>query len=318
MLLMRIVSRCALALAVMIAGGIQAQDYPNKPIRIITSGAGGGNDIQSRLIAPAIAGPLGQQVIVDNRGGSLLSAEAASKAPPDGYSLLYAGQTIWVTPLLQKVPYDVRDFVPISQIAREVYILTVHPSLPVKSVKELIALAKSRPGQLNYGSSIAGSNGHLAGELFKSLAGVDIVWVPYKGTAQALTAEISGEVHWTISNPGSVLPHMQSGRLRALAVTSATPSALTPGLPTVAASGLPGFEMISITGLFAPAKTPAAIITRVNQELVRALNLPEMKERFINVGVEAVSSSPEQFAAAIKSEMSSIAKVIKDAGIKIE
>jgi len=317
---MRVVFLKSLLLVVWALGGAGAhgQEYPLKPVRIITTGAGGGNDIQTRLIAPAISGPLGQQVIVDNRGGTLLSAEAASKVPADGYSLLYSGQTLWVLPLLQKVPFDIRDFAPISKIVREVHIVTVHPSLPVKSVKDLIALARSKPGQLNYGSSVPGSNGHLDGELFKSLSGVNIVWVPYKGTSQALTAQISGEVQLAFSNPSSVLPYIQSRKLRAIAVTSATPSALTPDLPTVAASGLPGYEAESINGLFAPAKTPTAIINRLNQEIVRALSTTEMKERFIKVAVEAVSSTPEQFAAAIKSDTTSMAKIIKDANIKIE
>ena len=300
------------------AGTVSGQDYPSKPIRFVTSAVGGGNDIQTRIIAPVISPPLGQPVIVDNRGGSLLSSEAVSKAPADGYTLLYNGQSMWLTPLLQKVPYDMRDFAAISQVTREIYILTVHPSLPVKSVKELIALAKARPGQLNYGSSIPGSNGHLAGELFKSLAGVNIVWVPYKGTAPAITAEISGEVQMTIANPGAVLPQMQAGKLKALAVTSPTPSALFPGLPTVAASGVPDFEMISMTGVFVPAKTAPEIINRINQEIVRALNLPEVKEKFLKSGVEAVSSSPEQFGAAVKADMSRISKVIKDANIKVD
>ena len=179
-------------------------------------------------------------------------------------------------------------------------------------------MAKARPGELNYASGATGGSTHLAAELFKSMAGVNIVHVPYKGSAPAITALISGEVQLTITDVGLVAPHVKSGKLRALAVTSAEPSALVPGLPTVAASGLPGYEAVGMTGILAPAKTPAAIINRLNQEIVRVLNMPEVKEQFFNAGVEVVGSSPEQFAATIKSEIAKLGKVIKDAGIKVD
>ena len=194
----------------------------------------------------------------------------------------------------------------------------MHPSLPVKSVKELIALAKARPGALNYSSASTGSSTHLAGELFKFMAGVNIVHVAYKGTAPQISALISGEVQLTIVEEGSVEPHVKSGRLRALAVTSAEPSALAPGLPTVAASGLPGYEATGMIGIWAPAKTPGAIINRLNQEILRFLNLPEVKERFLNGGEEIVGSSPEQLAATIKSDGAKWGKVIKEAGIRAD
>ena len=308
-----------------IAGGIMlvgtsmvsSQDYPSKPIRFVTSAVGGGNDLQTRFIAPVISSALGQPVVVDNRAGAVISAEVASKSPPDGYVIMYNGQTMWLTPLLAKAPYDMRDFAPISQVAREIYVLTVHPSLPVKSVKEFLALAKSKPGQLNYGSSIPGSNGHLAGELFKSLSGANIVWVPYKGTAQAIVGEIVGEVQMTIANPSAVVPIIKAGKLKALAITSSSPSVLFPGLPTVA-EAVPGFEMISLTGVFAPAKTPTAILNRLSQEISRALNTPDVKQKFLNTGVEAAGSTPEQFDAAVKADIAKMAKVIKEDNIKIE
>ena len=299
------------------AGVVCAQDYPNKTIRIITGSAGGGSDFNARTIAQGISGPLGQPVIVENRV-SLSLGEVGSKAPPDGYLLTVQGGSLWVVTLLQKMPYDViRDFSPITLISRDVNIVAVHPSVPVKSVKELIALAKARPGALNYGSGNPGSPSHLAGELFKSMAGVDIVHVAYKGVAPAITALLTGEVQLTILDSALVEPHTKSGRLRALAVTSAEASALTPGLSTVSATGLPGYEMVGLAGVWAPAKTPAAIINRLNQAIVRFLNEPSVKERFLNAGAEVVASSPEQFGAFIKADISRMSKVIKDAGIKI-
>ena len=312
--------KLSLSLLVLATGVVSSQDYPSKPIRIITAGAGGGVDFTARLIAQSISGPIGQQVIVENRTG-ILASEAVSKAPPDGYTLLVNGSSHWVRFLLAKMPYDpVKDFAPISLVSRDIYVLAVHPSLPVKSTKELIALAKARPGALNYAAGTPGGGTHLAGELFKSMAGVNIVAVAYKGPAQSLIALAAGEVQvgFVTAASGPLVPHLKSGRLRPLAVTSAEPSALAPGLPTIAASGVPGYESVGISGIWAPAKTPATIINRLHQEIVRALTLPEVKERLLNADVEAVGSSPEQFAAMIKSDMVNMAKVIKDAGLKLE
>ena len=308
----------ALLVALMMPGAASGQDYPSRPIRIITAAAGGGSDFTSRVIAQGITGALGQPVIVDNRT-AILAAEAVSKAPPDGYSLLVTGTSFWVGPLLQKVPYDaVRDFLPVVQIAREVNIVAVHPSVPARSIRELIALAKARPGELNNAWTVAGSSNHLSGELFKAMAGVNIVGIAYKGSAAGLTALISGEVQLAINDSGIVAPHVKSGKLRALAVTSAEPSALVPGLPTVAASGLPGYEAVSMTGLWAPGKTPATIVNRLNQEIVRFVRTPEAKEKFLGNGAETVGSSPEQFASAITADIAKWGKVIKDAGIKVQ
>ena len=313
-----LVSIFTVGLMVLGAGSVSGQDYPNKTVRIVTAAAGGGSDFTARLIAQGISGPFGQPVVVDNRSGVVMG-EYVAKSPPDGYTLLVAGGSHWIRPLLAKMPYDpVKDFSPISQLTREVLIFVVHPSLPVKSVKEMIALAKARPGELNYSTSSLGGTTHLATELFMSMAAVNIVHVPYKGQAAAITALISGEVQMTITDAGLLTPHMKSGKIRALAVTSATPSALAPGLPTVTASGLPRYETVGMSVIFAPAKTPAAIINRLNQEIVRLLGRTDVKERFLNAGAEAVGNSPEEFAAIIKSDMAKWSKVIKDAGIKVD
>ena len=307
-----------LTLMALSARVVFGQNYPIKPIRIVTAAVGGGNDFQSRIIAPVISDALGQPVIVENRTSGIIAAEVSAKAPPDGYTLHVAGGGLWLTPLLRKAPYDVvRDFSPISLTVREVFVIAVHPSLPVKSIKELIALAKARPGELNYSSDATGARSHLSQEIFKSMAGVDIVRVAYKGGATAVTALIAGEVQMTIFDAVLIMPHMKSGKLRGLAVTSAEPSALVPGLPTIAAT-LPGYESVGMTGVFAPTKTPVAIINRLNQEIVRALKLPDVRDRFVNAGLEIVASSPEQLAAAVKLDMSTISKAIKDAGIKVE
>lgn len=301
------------------AGPAFGQNYPVKPVRIVTAEPGGGNDFAARVLAQGLTRSLGQQVLVDNRGGAggAIAAEIAAKAQPDGYTLLLYAGNIWTIPLLRKnVPYDfIRDFAPVTWIARSPNTVVVHPSLPVQSVKDLIALAKARPGQLNYGSGGSGSSTHLSVELFKAMAGVNIVRVPYKGNAPALNDLIAGQVQVMFVTAATVTPHLASGRLKALAVTSAGPSVLAPGLPTVAASGLPGYESISIYGLFAPSRTPAAIVRLINQESAQFLKTAEVKERFFKVGVETVGSSPEEFAAVIKSDMTKMAKVIKDAGI---
>jgi tripartite-type tricarboxylate transporter receptor subunit TctC len=306
----------AAALAAVFGPGVCAQDYPNKPVRIITNAAGGDSDFAARQMAQGITGPLGQPVVIDNRATTLLSSEAAAQAAPDGYTLHVNGTSLWIGPLLRKVPYG--DFSPISLIVRDVTVVSVHPSVPVKNIRELVALAKARPGELNYGSTGVGSTAHLSGELFKSLAGVNIVNVPYKGTAAALTGLVSGEVHMLVADVGSTMPHMKAGKLRALAVTSNSPSILAPGLATVSASGLPGYEMVSLTGIFAPSKTPAAIVNRLNQEVVRVLNMPEVKSRFLATGKEAMGTTPDELGNIIKTDMARVGKVIRDAGIKLD
>ena len=309
-----------LAGALAAAGVACAQDYPTKPIRLITAGTGGGNDIAARIIAPVFSARVGQQLIVDNRGGSVvIAAGPVMNAAPDGYTLLLYSGTLWILPLMEKAPYDpVKDFAPITLMVNSPGMLVVHPSLPVKSVRDLVALAKARPGQLNYANAAIGSSIHFASELFKSLAGVNIVGVPYKNAGPGISALMAGEVQVMIPNVGSVMSHVKSGRLRALGVTTAQPSALAPGYPTVAAEGVPGYEWATTFGIFAPAGTPAAIVNKLNKELVWTLHRPEVKERMLNGGIEVVGSTPEELAAAVKSEMARLTKVIKAADLRRE
>ena len=302
------------------AGVASGQDYPNKPVRMVTAAPGAAGDFVARLAALGLTESWGQQVIVENRGGSgVIPIEIVAKALPDGYTLLVFGTTLWLLPLIQKVSYNpIGDFSPITLAAVTPLLLVVHPSLPVKSIKELIAWAKAKQGELNYASGISGSATHLPAELFKAMAGVNIVRVAYKGGAPAISALIGGEVQVMFATASGAGPHVNSGRLRALAVTSAQPSALFPGLPTVAASGLPGYDAASIMCIFAPAKTPAALVGRLNRDIVRVLNKADVKERFIKAGSEVVASSPKELAAAMKSDMATMGKVIRDAGIRAQ
>ncbi len=298
-------------------GSVSSQDYPQRPIRIVTGEAGGGNDIAARTIAQWLTGAMGQTVIVENRVLRSQSMEAVAKASPDGYSLLFTSNLLWILPLLGKMPYDpVADFAPITWATNSPQILAVLATTPVRSVKDLIALAKAKPGELNYGSGPPGSPSHLAGELFKSMAGVDIVVIPYKGGAPAMNALLGGEVQMILPTAGVIAPHIKSGRVRALGVTSAKPSALLPDLPTVSAS-LPGFEVGTMVVAYAPARTPASIVNRLNREIVRGLSRPEIKETFANFGLEAIGSSPQELASEQKADMLRMGKVIKDARIKL-
>jgi tripartite-type tricarboxylate transporter receptor subunit TctC len=301
---------------VLTASVASGQGYPSRPIRVVTVGYGSNTDVATRLIADAVAGSLGQRMVVENR--AVVAPEIVAAAPPDGYTLLHYSNVLWVMPLFREgVRWDpVKDFLPITETLTSPNLLVVHPSMPVRTTRELISFAKARPGQLNYGSSSTGSGNHVAAELFKSMAGVDIVRVNYKSGGQAVNDLLAGQVHLMFPAAGSVMPHVKSGKARALAVTSARPSPLVPGLPTLAASGLPTYESSSIAGLFAPAGTPAAIINRLNQEVVKALQRPEVKERLFKAGIEAVGGSPAEFASKIKSEMTRLEKVIKDAGLR--
>jgi tripartite-type tricarboxylate transporter receptor subunit TctC len=314
---LRFARTLSVALVVLGASVVSGQDFPNRSIRIITSLPGGGSDFTARLIAQGISGPLGQPVIVENRPSNL-TGDFAMKAQPDGYTLLVEGNSFWYTPLIQPTRYDVlKDFSPVTIALNSPNIIVVHPAVPVTSIGELIALAKAKPGQLNYGSSF-GSTSHLGMEMLKSMAGINIMHVFYKGGGPAVNAVIAGEVQFMSASAASVAPFTKSGKLKALAVTSAKSSAMLPGLPTVASSGLPGYELDLTTGLFATGKPSKAVISRLNQEIVRALNTKEIKEKFLSTGGETVGSTPEQFLAAIKSDIARMGKVIKDAGIKAE
>ena len=299
------------------AGLAGAQDYPARPIRFVTAAVGGGIDFTARLLAAGLTERLNQQVVVDNRGGTNVAPMTVAKAAPDGYTLLIHNNTVWIAPLLDNVPYDhAKELWPVTLTARSPNILVVHPSLGVSSVKELIALAKSSPGKIDYASGPVGASNHIAAEVFKAMAGVDLTRIGYRGGGPALNDVLTGQVKVMFATTGSVTSHVQSGRIRALAVTSLEPSALAPGLPTVAASGVPGYSSEAIYGFWAPAKTSSTIMARLNQETLRLLNQPEVKERFFKSGVEVVGSTPQQFAAAIKTEHARLAKVFESIGIR--
>ena len=319
MLLPRLVAWLMLPVTTVLGADIVCgQTYPTKVIRIFTAGVGGGSDFIARLIAQGISGPLGQQVIVENRTG-VIPGEIVSQAPPDGHTIILAAGTLWIGPLLRKTSFDpIRDFSPVSLTSRAPNVIVVHPSLPVKSVKELIALAKTQPGALNYSTGATGASSHLAAELFKSMTGVTMVRIPYKSGASETADLLSGHVQLTFGAAAAVAPHIKSGRLRPLAVSSAEPSSLFPGLPTVTASGVRGYQSETNYGLLVPARTPEAVIRRINQETVRFLDAGEAKDKFLGNSIEAVGSPPEQFAAVIKSEMTRMGKLIKDAGIRDE
>lgn len=296
-----------------------AQDYPQRPLRFVTAAAGGGNDFAARLIAQGLAERLGQQVIVDNRGGAHVPQHTVAKAAPDGYTILAQNNTVWIAPLLEKTAYDhLRDLAPITLTARAPNVLVVHPSLPVHSVRELIAAAKAAPGEIHYASGVVGSSNYVAAELFKAMAGIDLVRVGYRGTGPALIDLMAGEVKLMFATATSSLPHVKSGRLKALAVTSAEPSPLAPGLPTVAASGVPGYTAEAIYGVWAPAKTPATILRRLNREIVEVLVAPRTRERFFNGGAQVVASTPEAFAVEIKAETARLDRVFRSAGIRAD
>ena len=314
----RKLSTVCLAAAVSMSAAAHAQSFPSKPVRIVASEAGGSGDFVARLLAQGLTTAFGQQVIVDNRGGGVVAGDVVAKAPPDGHTLLLYGNTLWLLPLMRKqMPYDpYRDFAPVTLAARGVNVLVVHPSLPVKSVKDLIVLARAHPGQLNFSTAAPGTVNHLAGELLKSIAKINIVRVSYRGSPSALTAVMSGEVHMTFGAAAPVRLHIQGGRVRALAVTTAIRSPSYPELPTMAEAGVPGFEAVSAHGVFVPAKTPEPLVVRLNEEIVRVLQRPEAKERFAGIGAEAVGSTPAQLATAIKEEVARMGKVIREAGIQ--
>ena len=310
--------RALMAVYMGLAAGVAlAQDYPTRPIRFVTAAVGGGNDFAARIIAYGLTTSLGQQVIVDNRGGAHIPQLTVSKATPDGYTILVQNNTVWVAPLLEKVTYDHwTELVPIMLTARAPNILVVHPSLPVSSVKELIAAAKASPGEINYASGVVGSSNYIAAELFKAMAGVNLTRIGYKGSGPALNDVMAGQVKIMFATTTSSSGHVKAGKLRALAITSAQPSATAPGLPTIAASGVPGYAAESIYGVWAPAKTPPAILNRLHQEIAKVLTAPQTKERFLATGAEVVASTPHVFAAEIKAESMRLDKVFRAAGIR--
>ncbi|MEK7361087.1 MAG: tripartite tricarboxylate transporter substrate binding protein [Pseudomonadota bacterium] len=302
-----------------------AQNYPSKPIRLVVPYPPGGPlDIMARAIGQKLTEAWHQPVVVDNRAGAggNIGADLVAKSPADGYTLLMgAVATHAINPTLYgKLTYDpVKDFTPVALVAQVPNILVVNPSVPAKSVKELIEFARARPGYLNFGSGSTGSTGHLAGELFKTMAGVQMVHIPYKGGAPAMADLLAGQVQLMFDNLANALPNVRAGRLRALAVTTLARSQAMPDLPTIAESGLPGFDLTTWFGLMVPAGTPPEIVVRLNKEIVRALNAKDMRERLDKMGTEPPpNNTPEHFAAFIRTEAAKYAKVVKDSGARVE
>ncbi|MGZ5089945.1 MAG: Bug family tripartite tricarboxylate transporter substrate binding protein [Burkholderiales bacterium] len=301
-----------------------SQAYPAKTIRLVVGvPAGGTNDVVARLVGQKLGAQLGQQIIVDNRAGANgnIGAELVAKSPPDGYTLFLASiGTNSINPsLYPKMPFDtLRDFAPISQLTSIPQVIVVHPSVPARDVKQLIAYARSKPGLLSFASGGTGSAGHLAGELFKSRASVDMLHVPYKGSAPALTDLLGGQVALMFDQIVTSLPHVRSGKLRALAVTTAMRSSVAPDIPTVSESGLPGYSITTWHGLLAPAATPGNIISRLSGETAKALESPDVREKFLVQGAEPTPSTPEQFGAFIKAEIEKWANVVKISGAKLD
>ena len=319
---MRIVNSGTVLCAALWSTIAVAQSYPIKPIRIIVGyPAGGPTDMIARTVAQKLSPALGQQVNVDNRPGAsgMIGAELAVKAPPDGYTLLTVPITYAVTPsVFPKMPYDAeKDLAPVALVAAAPFILVVHPTLPVKTVKDLIALAKSRPGQINYASASAGGMPHLAGELFNIMAGVKLTHIPYKGAAPATIDLLAGQVSLMFNNMLSAMPHVKSGKLRAVAVTSAKRSSAVPELPTVAET-IPGFEASGWYGAFAPAATPREIIAKLNGEINRLMRQPDVAQRLAVDGVEAVTMTPAEFGTYLHSEIVKWGKVVKISGATVD
>ena len=304
-------------------GAAHAADYPSKPVRMLVGFApGGGTDTTARAISAKLGDLLGHQVIIDNRAGAAgnIATELVAKAVPDGYTILLGTiAALAINPSLYrtKLPFDsVKDFAPIVQAVDSTNILSLHPSVPAGTVKELIALAKAK--SLNYGSSGVGGTGHLAGELFNSMAGVKMTHIPYKGGGPAMIELVGGQVQLVYATAASAVPQIKSGKIKGIAVTTVKRSGLMPNLPTIAESGLPGFDANNWYGLLAPAKTPRPIIMRLNAEVTKVLAMPDVKEFLFNQGLDPAAGTPEQFGAYIKSEMTKWAKVVKDSGARAD
>lgn len=301
----------------------KAGDYPARPVRIIVpQSPGASTDLTARLIAQRLADAFKQPVVVDNRpgAGTISGTEIVARATPDGYTLLVVASSITINPsIYKKLPYDpVRDFAPVTQLLTFPNLIVAHPSVPVKTLQDLLALARAKPGELNYASAGRGTGTHMSAELLKTMTGIDIVQVPYKGGGPAITAILGGQVQLNVGTIVALLPHVRSGKLRAIAVTTAKRSAAAPDIPTVAESGVPGYDHGPWNGLFAPGKAPKAVIAKINAEVVRVLRSPEFSTAVASQGAETVGNSPEQFAAVVKSEIAKWAKVVKAAGIRAE
>ena len=319
--LLRVVT---LLLLLPFAGLAIAQTYPVKSVRMVVpfAAGAGSNDIMARLVAQKLTESFGQQVVVDNRPGAsgIIGTDIVAKAQPDGYTLLMMSLTFSVNPsLFSKLPYDtIKDFIPVTMVASAPLMLVVHPSVPAKSVAEFIAYAKANPGKLNFGSGGPGTTPHLAGEMIKTTAGLQMTHIPYKGGAPALADLVGGQIQFMCENIPGTLPFAKSGKLRALAVTDLKRSPLLPELPTLDESGLRGYQIVGWNGLFVPTGTPPAIVTKLHSAVVGALALPDVKERLTIMGADGVGDTPQHFAAFIKAEIPKWAQVVKAAGLKIE
>ncbi len=306
-----------------IAGNANAQTYPTKPIRFIVGFApGGATDIIARALAQKLSDVFGQQVVVDNRagGGGTIAASMTAKSPPDGYTMLMGTISTLATNVstYKNLPYDpLRDFAPVTLAAATPYFVTVNAAMP-STLKDFIALAKAKPGQINFGSSGAGGGAHLSAELFRAMVGIELTHIPYKGAALALTDVMAGQIQMSFSQPLIVLPHLKSGRVKALAITSAKRSSALPDYPTIAESGVPGYESSSWQGIVVPAGTPPAIIARLHTELVKGLRAKDIGERLAAEGTDPGGNSPAEFGAYIKREIEKWARVVKSAGLKTE
>ncbi len=306
------------------ASGALAQAYPSKPIRMIVPFAPGGNvDINARAVAPALGQVLGQQVIVENRAGAggIIGADVVAKSAPDGYTLLMASSSIMTNgpALYPKLPYDiVRDFAPVGRVAVVPLVIIVHPSLPVRNTKELIAIAKVQGGKLVFANAGIGTTNHLIAELFMIRTGARMTLIPYKGSAPALIDLVAGHVFGHVDQISSALPYIKAGRIRAIAVTTAKRAVALPDVPTLAESGVPGFDASTVTGVLAPAATPRDVLARLNSALVKILATAAVKERFVAVGAEVQPSSADELAAYIREDLAQWVKVVKQAGIKVE
>jgi tripartite-type tricarboxylate transporter receptor subunit TctC len=322
---MKLSAASALTVLILCAGlsPAHAQTYPSKPVRIVVGfPPGGATDVVARTISQKLGDTLGQPVIVDNRAGaaSNIGAELVATAPKDGHTIFMGTVSTSINPsLYKKLAYDpLRDFAPVSQVTSTPFLFVVHPSLPARNVKEFIALARTKPGELNYASAGSGSGAHLFVEMLASMARMKLQHVPYKGAAPATTATLSGETIFMFENIVTALPLARAGRLRSLGVTTATRSATAPEIPTIAEAGVPGYDANAWFGIFAPAGTPKAVIDRLNAEIVKIVKLPETRDRFLSLGAEPVGSTAEQFGAFFKNEVAKWGKVVKESGARVE
>lgn len=302
---------------------VAGQDFPSKTVRILVPfPPGAGPDIVARTVGQKLTGRWRQQIVVDNRpgGGGNIGVEAAAKAAPDGHTLLLASNHVTINPsLFNKVPYDpIRDFVPVTLAAVTPNILAVHPSLPVKSVRDLIMLAKSRPGQINFSSGGNGSVGHLAAEMFNTAAKVKMVHIPYKGPAAAITALLNGEASVGFLLTAAVLPHVKAGKLRALAVTGKNRSPAMPELSTVAEAGIPGYEIVAWQGVFAPGGTPNDVVKKIHSDMIAVLNMPDVKRALLAQGLETIASTSEEFSEYIRNDLAKWARVVREANVRVD